>query len=117
LYSVTVTDANGCDALVYANVVFGGSAKSINDYEVFEYNLYPNPNNGTFTVNIVSPQSIDRVNMTLLNILGEEIKVETKSLKIDENRFEYDISDLHPGVYFLQIVSDGQKKTIRVVRQ
>ena len=116
LYSVVVTDNNGCSNTAWIYVGAGTSSRVLTDVAVFEYNLYPNPSTGFFTLEVDAPIDLDRVQFSLINIIGKQILTDSKALRIGKNMFDYDISELEAGVYFLQIQSEDLRKTIRIVK-
>jgi len=94
-YTVTGTDANGCATIatlaVVPNLCLGiNDSGNINSF----LTLYPNPNNGAFTI-----QSGVHLNLVLTNELGQTVKTLTLS---STNSFKATISDLPNGVYFLK---------------
>jgi len=94
-YTVTGTDAIGCATIatlaVVPNLCLGiNDSGNINSF----LTLYPNPNNGAFTI-----QSGVHLNLVLTNELGQTVKTLTLS---STNSFKATISDLPNGVYFLK---------------
>jgi photosystem II stability/assembly factor-like uncharacterized protein len=64
---------------------------------------YPNPFNPTTTIGFVIPEK-GNVKLSVLNILGEEIKVLLKEEKESGyHTIDFDASDLPSGVYFYQL--------------
>ncbi len=68
----------------------------------FNLKLYPNPNQGQFTVevNASQPQSYKII---VTNIYGDEIITETKAADIGVNRWSFSSAKLQKGVYMLHI--------------
>ena len=75
-------------------------------------NVYPNPNNGVFTVSANLPQG-QEVRMTVLNMLGQEVAVINNGI-LSQNRFQVDLSNQASGIYMLNIVSGNQTLTKRI---
>ncbi|WKN43909.1 T9SS type A sorting domain-containing protein [Tunicatimonas pelagia] len=74
--------------------------------------LYPNPNEGAFTLEITD----DRWQMataTLHNIIGLEI--DRRTVLLGEN--SYSIPECQPGIYFLTLQQDGLQKVLRFVKR
>jgi len=104
-YTVNGVDANGCQSTatlaVVPNLCLG--IKKQNDLNSF-VSVYPNPNNGAFTV-----QSGLNLNLVLTNELGQIIK----TLQLTSvNNFQVIQNDLPDGIYFLK----GEKES-RIVNQ
>lgn len=96
IYFVDGIDANGCSGtsegfLVKVDPCTGVIENSANLENVFS--VYPNPNNGSFTVKSDVTQ-----NMILVNELGQIIQ---KFNLAEENNFQQEIRYLKPGIYFI----------------
>jgi hypothetical protein len=81
----------------------GIEEKKINEDELI---IYPNPNNGLFSIN--SSAKISQIDV--LNILGEKIY----SKKVSTDKTEIDLSDKSNGIYFVQVYSDKGALTKKV---
>ena len=98
-YSCVVTDANNCTASSQAVVV--DQFVSINNIELSSFTIYPNPSNGTFTVQFETSEILD-LDISLINTIGKKIftnsftKVNGKFSK----QFAYELAN---GIYFLEI--------------
>ncbi len=75
-------------------------------------NVYPNPNDGKFTITVSAPFD-NNSTLSVLNNLGESVYQE----KINNQNAEYtaniDISTLTKGIYVLVISGNKESKTIR----
>ncbi len=93
-YKVTVTDGQG-------NSASGEVTVTIKDMSLiddgFLPSVYPNPNNGTFTINVRG-----EFTYKLFNSIGQQIM---SGKGHDQTRI--DASGLDRGVYFLQLTADG----------
>ena len=68
--------------------------------------LYPNPNTGIFMIDLELPSS-DEVNITIQSIVGQI--VETRSLgRVNSGSYEFDISNLSDGLYFVKIQTGSE---------
>ncbi len=69
--------------------------------------LYPNPVINTASIQIHLDQSLD-VQVKIINILGQTIDTPIDSLLTEPITKEIDFSQFRPGVYFIQLVAQGQ---------
>jgi hypothetical protein len=73
-----------------------GTTVGVNEFlinPVNELNVYPNPNNGTFTI-----ASDEKINLTLINNLGQMVQ----SIELNEgNYFQQNITLNISGVYYI----------------
>lgn len=75
--------------------------------EDFQFQLYPNPNNGTFSMNFS-----EAANIEIYNALGQSVQFSTSK--------EHDLQriSLHEnlsGLYFVKLISPNSIKTVRMV--
>lgn len=109
VYSVIATDANGCvnDAnytLEVSDCV--GIAKS--QFSAGEFKLYPNPNEGVFTIECESVYTV-----VIMNAIGQQVMQQELSPGL--NKIELD--NCAKGVYFLNYKSGNSVKTIKIIKQ
>ena len=93
-YKVVVTDSEG-------NSETGEVTVTIRDWSVSEDSsgpvIYPNPSNGHFTIDVKGKYSY-----RLFNSVGQQVMSGE-----GEGKTLLDASSLNPGVYFLQLTTDG----------
>ena len=65
------------------------------------FNLYPNPNNGRFTVDFTSLADADIFTVTVVDLIGKTVYRE--ELSKDESTRQFDLSHLKNGIYVLMI--------------
>lgn len=88
------------------NVIINGQWLNINDNEVVEFKVYPNPVNHILTV-----QGFDIQDITIFNAIGREVL----SVK---NRNEINVKDLSEGLYFVKITdSKGNSVVKKVIKK
>ena len=99
---LTVRSAGSCGSAV--PVVTGNGAAT--------FNLFPNPNQGTFTVQLTATPG-QEVAFIITNMVGEKIK----EMTLAGNK-ETEVQLAAPaGIYFLSAVIDGEKVTRKIVIQ
>ena len=97
----------GNDRIRYIRNTEGVS--SINSTNEF-LNIYPNPNNGAFTVNIAASIQ-EQANVRISNLLGTKIK----EVVVTTNKlFEIQLSD-PPGVYLLTVITQNKMWSEKVI--
>lgn len=78
---------------------------------VSNYGIYPNPNNGFFTLNV---ESENCKNIYVYDLLGKVVyqKMESKAQK-----FDIDITDQSKGIYIIKVVDGDNVKMFKVVNE
>ena len=82
------------------------------DFDFEEFALYPNPNNGSFTVKFLSNSSND-IGVNVYDISGREVykKSFSNTGNFNEN---INLDNVQTGVYLVSII-DGTKKTMKKI--
>lgn len=101
-YDVTVTDANGCSI---SGQYVVNSQVGISEMDPLKFNVFPNPNNGSFKITLNSNVN---VNVEVLNGLGQVIYEDTLS----GSSKEINLNDTPVGVYFVKL-SNNDLRTVR----
>ncbi|MFM9945143.1 MAG: PKD domain-containing protein [Bacteroidia bacterium] len=97
---LTVFNAAGCFSQLCKEVAISGSINPLN--KLNGTNIYPNPNRGTFTVDIEDPKS--DIAIAIYNLMGELVKsIETNPLK---STYSVDLS-MANGIYIVKITNGG----------
>lgn len=108
IYTVTVTDANGC---MFSEEVEVGQTTDVQDINTAVLQGYPNPAESFFYIQMPSATDVD-----MIRIVGSSGKVvllpPIESLTPTLSRI--DLSRLNSGVYFVAITLGQQQKYIRV---
>jgi len=106
--SLTVTNATGSHTLTMQEYIHVGVG--IADQALGNISVMPNPSNGLFKIH--NPNHV-QMNIAVFGILGDLI------VQIESNETDYplDLVNEQSGVYFLQILIDGETKTIRIIKQ
>ncbi|MBN2273043.1 MAG: T9SS type A sorting domain-containing protein [Bacteroidales bacterium] len=104
-YILTVTDERGCTASDEIIVtVIGGSGVKDNVSEN-EFIIYPNPNNGIFTLGILNNRTSD-IQISILTMTGQVVHNETIPSAGKSSSVSVNISSLPRGSYIMLISSD-----------
>ncbi|MEZ5198301.1 MAG: T9SS type A sorting domain-containing protein [Bacteroidales bacterium] len=91
------------DNLEFINIEVTGIKTPIYEYKQFE--IYPNPNNGRFTIN-TNPIDAKQFVMNIYNINGQ--LVYTDQIFKNENSTNLDINELQDGMYIVRIFTETQ---------
>ena len=102
-YAVIVSNSCGSDTSECAEV----STIGLFDFIQRGLKVYPNPNNGHFTIEI--PSDLSGQDLHILDINGRTIRL----LKLHELSNSIDMEELNRGTYWLQI---GRQKPIQIVK-
>lgn len=119
MYVVTSTDANGCVTVDSVEVDgYVGPGDAIEDElaaGISTMSIFPNPNNGVFSVNLELDRAQD-VTIEVLNLRGQVVsRVEERNAVILDHNFS--LTNLTAGIYFVQVTTErgtaGRKVVLR----
>jgi len=106
-YQIFVTDEYGCE--IY-DLIFIDEL-SISKLHYDEISIYPNPTRDKLFIRVYST-NID-FSFEISDILGNIIDNESiEIIKIDESKFEVNISQLSSGVFFMNSITNNSKMTL-----
>ena len=105
IYTVTVTDASGC---TYVDNVFIETTIGVNEYKeaIAEINIYPNPNQGQFKVEIEVPEEVKGISLQITNLLGQNVYFEKIRVPGGNTQISVDLSGYTTGIYYLQVLNE-----------
>ena len=109
VYSVTITDANGCTTTI--NNIQVTSSVDINEVPQFEISVYPNPSSGVFTIQL-DGFSNESLAIEIFDVSGRVVF--SYSVTTD-TKFQLDLSSFAKGTYQLQLVAGENKIVKRIV--
>ncbi|MDP4588103.1 MAG: T9SS type A sorting domain-containing protein, partial [Flavobacteriales bacterium] len=112
-YTLTVTDENGCEVSTAAVSVLVGIGELLNNVAL---SVYPNPNNGVFTLNIEGLNG-EAVNFDVVDAIGKTVASEQFNSVNASFQHQMDLSNLENGLYYLNIQLNGAVKSIKMVKQ
>ncbi len=81
---------------------------AVNDTEMSNFSVQPNPSNGIFT--LVFPTDVNQLNLQLLDLNGKILN----SQQLNGAKVELNYASLSEGIYLLQISSAFETKTVRI---
>ncbi|MCH8902697.1 MAG: T9SS type A sorting domain-containing protein [Bacteroidetes bacterium] len=107
--TLSVSNGNGNDTITVNGYITVNVCTDIAELTVAStFEVYPNPNNGQFTIEFNSVNSTD-IQLNIFNMIGESIYSETL-LSIQGNyKNLLDLSDLSKGVYTIELISNEGK--------
>ncbi len=111
LYTVTVTDANGCTATRSDSVRLIIGIKDLNG-DITDISVYPNPSSAIFNVTVKLSHSMP-VNVEVYTVTGQKVDVATKENAATET-FILDMTNEASGVYVVKVKAGDQVATQRV---
>jgi len=106
-FSVEVTGTNGCITMKSVTITFEDCAGIEDIAGLKTLNIFPNPNEGNFTVLISTTQSLN-ADIQIINSVGV-VQFQEENVKIDGlYRKDISLKNLKPGIYYLSLKnSDG----------
>ncbi|MFN8238486.1 MAG: T9SS type A sorting domain-containing protein [Chitinophagales bacterium] len=109
LKQIDVDDNHHYSKMVYAELEA--------DNKLFISDIYPNPSFSASSVNIYTPEA-EKINYTILNTLGQEIRHVNTLLLKGNNTLSLDMNSLPKGSYFISfIVHDDVFNTQKLIVQ
>lgn len=118
-YTITSTDGfttigSGASYGTIDKKLFTTNILATNEFETStDIYLYPNPTRGTLHINI--PRNFGLPNSYVIsNVLGQKISEKNISKEAD---LTLNTSALSNGIYFITIVKEDQKKTLRFIKE
>lgn len=114
-YEVSFTVTNDCGSHVYKDSVEISTSIGLNEALLSEISLYPNPNEGRFTVALPARLKGD-VTLIISEISGKRIK-EIRSSAAGREKLNYDLSELPDGVYLITIETQEGSKNFRLIKK
>jgi uncharacterized repeat protein (TIGR02059 family) len=101
-------NATASSEMVNINVIiYDGNSELIN--------LYPNPNNGQFSIDILTTLEDEKNTITIVNVAGETVY--SSILSKEETTRQLDISHLYAGIYILSITGKNIIITKKIIKK
>lgn len=90
---------------------------SVSTQEVVDFNIYPNPSSGTFLMDMSLVES-GALSIDLMDIRGSLVKsLLNENVTSGDFNFNFNITDLSKGVYFLKVTHNGVNTMKKLVIQ
>ena len=110
-YTVTGTDNNGCSNTATVQLIVSACV-GINNISASAQgiNIYPNPNNGEFTVELNN--GINK-SISITDLSGKVIL----SANTSDNKINFNLNKFAVGMYYVKIQSGNITEVLKVVKQ
>ncbi|MCB9360550.1 MAG: discoidin domain-containing protein [Flavobacteriales bacterium] len=103
----------GAYMISFSNSPISVGIQALKEEKSFEVNAYPNPTNGLFKMEI--NEDVGNVVVTLHDISGATAKTYYFDGKSKLDAFQFDISSLSKGVYFLKVKTTHQSSVQKII--
>jgi len=110
IYTVCVTDVDGCETCDTASVAYPTSIENMAVEN--EITIYPNPAGNTLTIQNVPLEKENNMNAIITDLTGRSVtSLSFKDLPSNPNgNIEIDVHEIKPGIYFLKLISASGKE-------
>ncbi len=109
-YNVTITDAGNCTTVGTVTV---GTVGTNDVFEIQKFNVYPNPTQGLFSIDL-ELDGIHDVQVEIYNSIGQVVYATTKE-RISNKQYQLDFVDQAAGLYQIRIRVDDKLMTKKVL--
>ena len=103
-YSDTIVNAAGCDSIITLNLTL--EYTGIDEHNALNVLVSPNPITNQFSISGIE----QIVSLTLMDMNGKIVK------SLNEKEKSHDVSNLNPGMYFLEVRDENQSYMIKVMK-
>ncbi len=104
-YSITAVATDNSNAVTRsAPVAFTVEKAAIYDVNSEIVNLYPNPNDGHFSIDMVAPLQSEKYQVIITDLAGKKILLEPLSIEVTSKQF--DLSSVPSGIYIMMIMDN-----------
>ncbi len=113
IYDVTLTvyDGSNSNSVTFENYIDVSICTSIKNSSIEKISIYPNPNNGIFTVRL-NENFGENVTIKVMNPMGSMVFESEGSNTNSGFTTELDLSNLNKGLYFL-VIENYQGNTVQ----
>ena len=110
-YTVTATSTAGCTS-TSSTVVTVNSCAGIEDEEMAQVSIYPNPATDAFTLSI-NENMVGDARVSVINLVGEVVYTMTPNQS--KNMISTEALGLKSGIYLVQVRYHDQAKVVRLI--
>jgi len=115
--SLTVTTlALGCELNDTVKIQFADCTNIDETVSNYKVNVYPNPNNGNFVLDLTIFENTDVV-ISIYDALGKKVYSELVTIDINGFTKEYNFGNFDKGIYLLSIKTENRTLTRRLIIQ
>lgn len=94
------------------SVTLNVTTLSTNDFDTIPFNIFPNPVNSSFTINLESIDILEDLSFVIFDINGRKIM----QRDLYSTNSIINIDSLDSGVYFLQLISKNRKTLKKIIK-
>ena len=106
-YHYTVTGKTAFVESNPSNVIYVDWTTNVNETNLSEYTLYPNPTEGQVTIEAEGLRQV-----RVFNVTGQEVRHQS----VNDNRAIIDLSSEPKGCYFIEIMTEKGCSTTKIIR-
>jgi hypothetical protein len=115
-YTVTVSDANGCQTTVTTEVQVDGCYDGVEDVSNSVISVYPNPAWNEVWIELSTQPTVQETRVEVYDASGR--MVGNKNLPRDLTLWKFELDTFPPGTYFLRVYTDSQSPSnFKVIKQ
>lgn len=114
-YTVTLFANNDCGQQSKSRNVLMSTVKT-SDLSINKFILYPNPNNGNFSLEFETLEAGD-YNFKIFNSVGSLIKAYTRHFNEGNSKVDFPLSELPQGLYLLKMSKDSKTHQVLFSKQ
>ncbi len=116
LLSVNAQNASISNSLISAKSSQAAALQATPDGIIENISIYPNPVVEQLKVSFKSSQRTS-ANISIFNNIGKQVYTHESEVEPGQNFFTIDVRDssIEPGIYFVQIVSENEKYTRKLI--
>ncbi|MCX6257832.1 MAG: T9SS type A sorting domain-containing protein, partial [Bacteroidia bacterium] len=116
MYIVTLTVTNACGTSTYTDTIYVRltDIPEIPGNEI-SINLFPNPNNGIFTMSYESTLPTGEINIRIFDVSGQVLSVDHFIIEGTKFTHDYNISRYSVGMYFIEISNKDGVQVRRII--
>ena len=109
-HTVLVIDSNECEAEITVNIPVSESVELLSSINAL--NVYPNPTRDMVNVYL----DLEEMHDVSLNLMSYDGRILEQVLedKVDVRTYSFDLAKYNSGIYFINILIDGERVTRRV---